>query len=89
MNDKPRYVEVEGEVGLWRESASQGIVATDEAYSRYKAERDKRLRELSSETRINKLESELKDVRAAVADIKSDVKELISLIKGTYGNSSS
>lgn len=87
MNNKPRFVEVEGEIGLWRDSASNGIVATDEAYVDYRRQRDKKLRELSSETRINKLEDELKEVRTVVKDLQSGINELISLIKGQNDNS--
>jgi hypothetical protein len=69
MNSKG--IKVEGENGLYRDPASGGIFADDVAYARYKVERDKKLREVTQEARINRLEQQMADVQAGISELLS------------------
>lgn len=80
MSNKP--IKVEGEEGLFRDPVSGGIFADDLAYARYKADKEKRLRDISQEARINRLEQQISEVR-------SGLDELISILRSKNGNSSS
>jgi hypothetical protein len=62
MNNEQR-IKVEGEPGFFRDPVSGGIIADDSAYARHKADRDKRVREVTQEARINRLEHEVSEVR--------------------------
>jgi hypothetical protein len=77
-----KLVKVEGEIGLYRDTRSGGIVADDVAYARYKQEREKKLREISQEARINRLEEKMNS-------IQSSLGEVISILRSKNGNSTS
>jgi len=77
-----KLIKVDGEPGLFRDPRSGGIVADDSAYARYKAVRDRKLREVSQEARINRLELQMNEVL-------SSVNELLSIFRSKNGNSSS
>lgn len=67
-------IKVEGEHGLYRDPVSGGIFADDTAYARYKAERDKKLREVTQEARINRLEQQM-------AEVQTGIRELLSILR--------
>ena len=64
-------VKVEGEPGLYRDINSGGIVSDDTAYARYKEEKAKKLKNISQEARINKLEADLEQVKTGLNEILS------------------
>lgn len=70
-----KILKVEGEEGLFRDLTSGGIIADDLAYARYKAEKEKKLREMSQDARINRLEHEINEVR-------SGLNEILSILRG-------
>lgn len=72
MNSK--IIKVEGEEGLYRDPVSGGIYADDEAYARYKADKEKKLREVSQEARLNRLEQQMTEVQGGI-------KELLSILR--------
>lgn len=67
-------VKVEGESGLYRDLNSGGIISDDVSFVRYKEERQKRIKSLSQEAKINSLEKE-------VGEIKSQLSEIISILR--------
>jgi hypothetical protein len=69
MNSK--VIKVEGEEGLYRDPTSGGIFADDSAYARYKAEKDKRVREITQEARINRLEQQMTEVQTGINELLS------------------
>jgi len=77
-----KLVKVEGEPGLFRDPQSGGIVADDSAFARYKADKDKKLREISQEARINRLEQQ-------VSEVCSSVNELLSILRSKNADSPS
>lgn len=68
-------IKVEGEEGLYRDGNSMGIVSDDTAYARYKAEREKKLKAVTQEMKINNLERD-------VADLKGKMDEILSILRG-------
>jgi hypothetical protein len=69
MNSKG--IKVEGEEGLYRDPISGGIYADDSAYARYKAAKDKLVREVTQQARINRLEQQMAEVQTGIKDILS------------------
>jgi hypothetical protein len=77
-----KILKVEGEFGLYRDTNSGGIIADDAAFARYKQEREKKLREISQEARINRLEEKMNEVQ-------SDLGEILSILRSKNGNPTS
>lgn len=69
MNNKG--IKVEGEEGLYRDPVSGGIYADDSAYARYKAIKEKRLRQVTQEARINRLEQQMSEVQTGIQELLS------------------
>ena len=68
-------IKVDGELGLYRDLGSGGIYADDTAYARYKIEKEKRLREVTQESRINTLEQKM-------TNVQNGINELLSILRG-------
>lgn len=77
-----KTMKVEGEEGLFRDPFSNGIFADDTAYARYKAEKEKRLKEITQESRLNRLEQEIGEVR-------SSLNEILTILRSNHEHSSS
>lgn len=69
-------VKVEGEKGLFRDLTSGGVVSDNSAYARYKEEKEKKLKMLSQETKINNLYEEVNDIKAQLAEILSILRSV-------------
>lgn len=69
-------VKVEGEKGLYRDLISGGVVSDNSAYARYKEEKEKKLKMLSQETKINNLYAEVNDIKAQLAEILSILRNV-------------
>lgn len=75
-------IKIQGEVGLFKDTRSGGIVASNAAYARYKSQRDKRLRDASQQAQINRLERE-------VSELRSGMNEILSILRSNNGNTPS
>jgi hypothetical protein len=67
-------IKVEGEEGLYRDPISGGIYADESAYARYKAQKEKRVREITQEARINRLEQQM-------SEVQTGIRELLSILR--------
>jgi hypothetical protein len=67
-------VKVEGEVGMFRDPNSKGIVCDDSAYIKYKTEKDKKLKLITQEKKLNNLEIE-------VSELKNKLDEILTILK--------
>lgn len=67
-------IKIQGESGLYKDARSGGVIATDAAFNRYKAERSKRLQDVSQNTRINRLEQQ-------ISELRSDMNEILSILR--------
>lgn len=70
-----RRIKVEGEEGLYRDADSKGIVCDDVAYARYKSEKEKKLKAINQEAKINNLERD-------VSDLKEKINEILFILRG-------